>query len=255
SKPIIKPELNRVLKKWIPADKIIVPFSQSVPAEKAVAKKAADEKESDEKVSDEKFDVFWNAINRIDGLSAEIGLGRVSGQKDVYEKSLKLLSREIAKCNKNLPDFMAADDMRNFTIEVHSMKGSLANIGAMVLSDKAKELEMASDTGDKDFCLANLPFFLMELAVFDGKINEAFNLSKPDAGPIEIPPELPEIFRQMMKAFNEINFLAINESLDSLDAMNVSGALKEEIEQIKDAVLVMDYDGASVIMQRLMNNI
>ena len=238
SKPIIKTALSQILKRWIPPEKLIKPLPEAIVLEEG---------------RDDDGGGFWEKIGQLKGLDVQTGLARVSGQKEVYEKSLNLLAKEIDKCDRNLNAFIAAGDMRNFTIEVHSMKGSLANIGAMYLSEKAKELETASDRGNIDFCQANLHPFLNELNSLGNAIKEALSVSRPERGPVEIPPELPGIFNRMMNAFGEMDFLVINDEIENLEAMSLTGQLKDDIEQIKDAVLVMDYDGALTVMKQLLS--
>ncbi|MCL2010795.1 MAG: hypothetical protein FWG71_09685, partial [Synergistaceae bacterium] len=123
------------------------------------------------------------------------------------------------------------------------------------LSELALELEIASDRADASFCAANLPPFLERLNGFNLGLKEAFAVNSQKTqhnGPIEIPPELPLIFKEMADAFGEMNFAVIDKGLERLDALNTSGALKEEIEQLKDAVLIMDYDAAVEVMQKLL---
>jgi len=40
--------------------------------------------------------------------------------------------------------------------------------------------------------------------------------------------------------------------METLDKLNAQSTLKEEIERIKDAVMLMDYDGALSIMRGLL---
>ena len=195
---------------------------------------------------------FWGRIEQINDISVRTGLERVSGQIGVYERTLKLTIKEIEKCDKNLNEFLASGDMRNFTVKVHSIKSSLANIGAMELSGQARELEFAAIRADAGFCALNLPPFLERLNGLNSKLTEAFTKKSQSYGPIEIPPELPRIFDKMLLAFDEMDFSAINEGIKSLDELDLKGALQEEVEQIKDAVMMMDYDSAAKVMRKLL---
>jgi signal transduction histidine kinase/HPt (histidine-containing phosphotransfer) domain-containing protein/ActR/RegA family two-component response regulator len=234
-KPIDKAALNKMLEDWIPAEKILNVRDKTVFGEDAINANKG----------------FWYEIGQIREISVQAGLERVSGQWDVYKDSLKLLIREIEKCDKNLKKFLASGDMQNFSIEVHSMKGSLANIGAMKLSSLAKELETASEQGDAAFCVSNLTPFLDALGSLNLSLAEAFGKERRDRGPIEIPPELPSIFNELTKAFEKTDFLAIEKLMRSLNALKAEGALKEEIENINDAVLIMDYGSALEAMQKV----
>jgi len=235
TKPINRAALKKVLLDWIPAEKIREPDAEASPAPET------------ETLSD-----FWTKIERIEEISVHAGLDRVSGQRDIYEGSLKLMIKEIDKCNKNLNEFLASDDMHNFCIEVHSMKGSLANIGAMELSAKARDLEGASNMGNAAFCSVNMPSFLESLNSLGYRLKEAFAEKIQDHGPVEIPPAMAHVFEKLTDAFGETNFVLINDAMESLDAFNPDGALKEEIETIKDAVMIMDYDGAAEIIRKLL---
>ena len=117
---------------------------------------------------------FWKAVEQIEGLSLQTGLSRVSGEREDYKELLQLVTKEIEKCAKNAKNFLFIKDFKNFRIEVHGIKGSLANIGAAQLSSKALELENASFKEDEAFCSANLPPFLEALQKFKSDITEAF---------------------------------------------------------------------------------
>jgi len=239
SKPIIRSELTFILKKWIPAEKII---SQS------------DLMITTDQTEIEKNNKFWMNVEQIEELSVSIGLDIVSGQKDIYKKSLKLLIDEIEKCVRNLNDFLEAKDMLNFCIEAHGIKGSLANIGAMNLSANARDLEMASHQEDIIFCTENFPDFKERLNDLSFKLKEAFAEIKSSHAKIEIPPELQLIFERLKNAFDEMNFVAIDNEIENMESLNLGDALKEETEQIKDAVLIMDYEGAKAVIQKLLSD-
>jgi signal transduction histidine kinase/CheY-like chemotaxis protein/HPt (histidine-containing phosphotransfer) domain-containing protein/HAMP domain-containing protein len=177
-KPIEKPELIRVLQKWIPAEKLLNPQSVMLV--------------SDEASEYEYNGELWKRLEYIDGLNLSIGLNRVEWQRNVYEKSLKYMMQEIEKNDKNLNTFLAAHDMEQFSIAAHGMKGSLANIGAVRLSARAFALEKAADAKDSSLCAGNLPPFLEELNELYGKLKEAFSVICQDADPVEVPPELAQ---------------------------------------------------------------
>ena len=233
TKPINKVLFFKTLEKWIPPEKI--------------TRVSAEADEGGESEGDE----FRRNIEAIEGLSVETGLERVF-EWETYVTSLRLLITEIEKCDKNLTRFLAAGDMRNFSIAVHGMKGALNFAGAMELSRQAYDLEMASDKEDAAFCAANMPPFLEELNRLGRSLAAAFEKKNQNRAPVVIPPELPPIFEKLAAALTEMDFLAIDEGTERLDALNTGGALKDEIERIKDAVLMMDYDDAKEMMRALL---
>jgi len=239
SKPIIISELKNMLKKWIPAEKLLDPPFEMI---------------ASNKTKEKQHEEFWSKIEQIEGLSVSTGLARVDDHWHFYEKSLSVVRKEIEKCGKNLSEFLTADNMNDFSIEVHGIKSALANIGAMELSAKAREFENAANQSDVVFCTSNLPSFLEELDNLSIKLKEAFAEINRGHGPTEIPPELPQIFEKLTSAFEEMDFELIDKEIENLDALNLSDALQEDIEQIKDAVLMTDYEAATEVMHRLMHN-
>jgi signal transduction histidine kinase/CheY-like chemotaxis protein/HAMP domain-containing protein/HPt (histidine-containing phosphotransfer) domain-containing protein len=238
-KPIVKAELVHMLKKWIPDEKLLDPPNNLF---------AWNDNVDDE---DRYNGELWRRLESIEGLYLSIGLGQVDMQIDIYEKALKSTIYEIEKNDINLKTFLAANDMTQFCIAAHGMKGSLATIGAMELSSKALALEKASDKMDSDFCTINLPPFLEGLNELCSKLKEAFSVICEGSDIIEMPPELSGIFSRLQNAFGEQNFLRIEKETAALDTLPLSGTLKEEVEKIKDSVMMMDYDGAVEMMQKL----
>jgi PAS domain S-box-containing protein len=248
TKPIKKSLLNKLLEDWLPAEKVTIQKEAPEDTDKYSQAGAGDipEKRKD----------FWNKLENIEGLSIMTGLERVAGQRDVFEKSLNLMQKEIDKCSRNLSEFLAADDMRNFCIEVHGIKGSLANIGAMKLSADAYELEKTSDLGDSALCAHNLPRFLKELQIFNDGLKEAFAEIEQPREPIKIPAELPPVLKKLAEAFANKNFVAVDEGIESLKNLQkediIKGeALNQEIEKIKDASEIMDYKTAAEVISSL----
>ena len=240
AKPIERALLNRILAAWIPPEKL--EEKRSGMPDTAAAP------DSDEAAGQEDF---WSIVENIDGLSTRTGLGLIFGQRDVYEDLLRLSIAEIEKCDNSLTSFLASGNMPGFAIEAHSMKSSLANIGAIELSAAARALESAANLKNVSYCGQELPSFLKGINDLNSSLKKAFAAKKSSRGPVEIPPGLPAIFESMLAAFDEMDFLAINDALKNLSELHSDGALKEEIEKIVDAVMVMDYDGARQVMHEL----
>ena len=192
-------------------------------------------------------------ISQIGELSVKIGLERVSNDIDAYESTLKLLIKEIEKCTLNLNEFLNAEDMNNFSIEAHSMKSSLADVGAMGLSAKAYELEAASGRNDANYCECNLQPFLAELKNLGTKLKAAYSEIHHDDDPIAITPELTLILRKTKEAIKDTDYVKIESELKRLEALILHGSLKDEIEELKDAILIMDYENATGKIDRLIH--
>jgi len=238
SKPIIKEALNEILAKWIPSSK-------------RVNSRAADS--VSEYAESEEAEKFLAEVGNIEEISLQIGMERVSDQKNVYIDTLKLSIKEMEKCIRNLNNFLAAEDMKNFTIEAHSMKSTLANLGAMELAANSHELEIASAQMDIRFCASNLQSFSDKLFTLSKKIAKAFAELNQNNDPISVSSELLNILGKMKEAIISMDYEEINNRLKNLEALGPDGIPKNEIEEIKDAVMVMDYDEALKMIQKVLN--
>jgi signal transduction histidine kinase/CheY-like chemotaxis protein/HPt (histidine-containing phosphotransfer) domain-containing protein len=243
-KPINKSLFYKMLEDWLPAEKVIK-AQVAAPAVEA---------------SQPEPSAFWQKIGQMPELSVEAGLELVSGRRDIYEKSLELTIKEIEKCDKNLTVFLADNDLHNFSIEVHAMKSSLANIGARDLSARALELETAADDKNAAFCASKLPPFLEALGNLASSLAEAFEARSADmpvtSGILELPPELPPVLEKLADALAETDFMAIDKGVKSLKSFKLGrpqgGALKAEIEKAVEAVTLTDYNGAMETIRKLL---
>ena len=147
SKPIDNEELNRLLLKWLPAEKIqenvdFSPFQD-----------------------DAELSPLFDKLKAVSGLNAELGLDQIGGLQSAYEKSLRIFTRRLPEVMTRLINFFESDNMKGFSIEVHGLKGSLANLGAKDLAEKCKALEIKSKDNDSDFVEAHLPDLLYDLDI------------------------------------------------------------------------------------------
>ena len=238
-KPIKKLELMYILKKWIPLEKQL-----EMPRE-------SNFRENDE-AEYEEYKAFWDNIGKVAGISVSLGLSRVDGQRSVYRKSMQFLVQEIDKCIADLPRYLKDNDTKNFRVQAHGIKGALASMGANELSVKAAAFEKASDELTTGLAGLDLAEFLHMLSILSESLKEVFDLMKKDkVTTISIPAELSPIFISLKEAFAELDLMAIDHEIEKLDALNISGTLKDEIEMIKDKILMMDYEGAASDMSKI----
>ena len=239
SKPIAKKDLASLLLKWIPGTKIIYePRETDAPVMPADG-------------GSDKDALFWEQIERIKSFPIATALNRVYGRRDLLKDVLRLLIKELKKSEKNLDVFLDANDMRKFMIDVHGIKGSLANIGAMELAAEANALESASGRGDAGFCASYYPPFKKKIRRLRSELKAAFADAAPKDTPADAPlqPDIPldlkQAFDRLLDAIDAMDIMLIEREMENIDDLSPGGALIGEIEDIKDMVMMMDYDAAS----------
>ncbi|GBU27633.1 histidine kinase [Treponema sp. R8-4-B8] len=141
SKPIDVQEMYKVLKEWLPLEKI------------EIRKDGEIEVNND----DEANGNFLSELDKIEEINVEIGLNRVSGMENMYRETLALFNQKIVLECDDMSAKIKHGDISGFAISVHAMKSALSTIGAMSLSEAAFRLETAAKENDFEFCVQRFP--------------------------------------------------------------------------------------------------
>jgi CheY-like chemotaxis protein len=155
SKPISTSELNEILKTWLPPDKIEL---------KAKSERPADSRESGG---------ILDALDGIDEIDKEIGLGRFSGEEEIYHETLLNFIKYLGMQHEKMSASLNSGDINGFAASAHLIKSMLSTVGAMTLSEAAFELEMAGKSGDAEYCRNNYPRFLEKLMTLHTRLSAA----------------------------------------------------------------------------------
>ncbi len=133
-KPIRIEHLAMVLKRWIPRSK---QFAPNLTAEQiAVLEQNVDY----HTLTKEEI------LDRLDGVDTSAGIKNCAGSIDVYFDLLRTYS--TSNLAHNLDQFFEKEDLANYAVTAHSIKGASRNIGAHDIADKAYSLERAGNRGD-----------------------------------------------------------------------------------------------------------
>ncbi|GMO53307.1 MAG: hypothetical protein Ta2G_11190 [Termitinemataceae bacterium] len=236
AKPIEKKELNRLLLKWLPPQKI---------ADKSdvFAETAHIQEELDAKC----FAPIFDALLDLDLLDIDAALAHCGGRRKAYVTILRQFCIEIDKDIKSIKKFLSKDNTNDYCIKVHSMKSSLANIGSINLSERAKSLEDASRRKDMAYCIARTEGFCKDVT----NLKETLLKLIIENEPKEANQEKHLINAQMLsKILGEIRIAC--EKGDSDTVEHFAAELKQVqvedesinkiLDEIKDAALSFDYD-------------
>jgi len=114
-------------------------------------------------------------LKKIDGLNVDAALTAMGGQHEMYEKTVRLTVRLLPGTIEKMDKYLAEDNLKDFTTEVHGMRGVFNNIGASLIGNTATNLENAALSGQKNFCLENYPPFKELLLKFSEQFNAVIN--------------------------------------------------------------------------------
>jgi HPt (histidine-containing phosphotransfer) domain-containing protein len=198
------------------------------------------------------FDIFIKEIAKIEEINTEIGLNRFQDKKDTYRITIDIFQKKLpSECTK-MADFLTANDLENFAISVHTMKSTLATIGAMRLSEMALQLEKASKNKEADFCRQRYPELKEKLLSLYKKLSVIFSGGQ---SPREKKPGdmnyLLENAKKALAAAEAFNSDAGIEILKDLISYDFGADMNTLLENALSALENFEYDGAAESIKKI----
>ena len=173
SKPIDSRELERQLIRFLPGEKVNgkldeVPETSS-DKEKDVMEFAPVKGEEKEKAI---YTEIFEKIKTIPEIDTKAGLGYCNSMK-LYMDVLSILHDSLEGRLGELDMYAENADYENYTIRMHSLKGSLKTIGAAGLGEQAQGLEDAGKRDDAVYIKSNHAPFLTACRSLGAKLSSA----------------------------------------------------------------------------------
>ncbi len=230
TKPVEISGLERILKRYVPGEKI------------GYVESPADEEKDDQASGSEL---------KIGDLDVSKGL-LYCGSMDNYLEVLKVHATNGPDNIDRIRRLYEEDDIENYTIYVHALKSSMASIGADGLSEMAKDMEQAGKDGDRDYIDAHHDELMTEyervVAMLLGQNAVQMEVSdeymEAEGEPID-----DEEFERYMSRFEDAAYTFIPENmykiLDELKAYSYNGhPLAPQLLNIRRKVEMSDYMSA-----------
>ncbi|MDL2263344.1 response regulator [Synergistaceae bacterium OttesenSCG-928-I11] len=235
SKPIEISELNRVLIKWLPDHKIV-----PIPKENRQQTVTGD------------VDLMENLSEKLDVGTALSGIG---GSQQAYLGVIRAFLMTIAEKIDNLRDFLKHFDYDRFRIDIHSCKSSLFNIGAIKLSERAADLEVATISKDYLYIGAMFPDFAEGVLELRDFLRERFPLDETTyhgekmLGNAEVLRDiLTDTLEQMDSLEHEEAMTRIEAAIDD----SYGQELDRHLLRIRAAIESFNYDLACDLIQAIL---
>ena len=222
AKPVTLSDIERVLKKYIPPEKIIM---------------ASDSDTHEEQ--EEQQTELQEFYGTIDGLNYSEAV-KFCATEEILQSTLKTFYQSIDSNVKAIGEFLRDKDYKNYTIKVHALKSSARLIGAGQLSEDAKYLE---DCGNA--------LNIEEIEALTPKLLEDYSGLKEKLSPLYAENEnLPEIsIEDLHEMYEAVREFAYSFDIDALDGLidqarqyKIPEEEKERFEAIETAVRNMDWD-------------
>ncbi|MBP5441678.1 MAG: response regulator [Treponema sp.] len=210
SKPVNSAQLEKMLKYYLPPDKIVIP--------------------SDVLNYEKSRQAILKDFRNLEGINIHTAIQNC-GTTDVLMVALKEYYASIKERASQIEQYWHDHDLKNYTIQVHALKSSSRLIGALELSEKAAYLEKCGDEGNID-----------EIDKNTGSLLELYRsyvlkLSDLDKGQEKKKPIEKERYAEAIQAIKEFtlsfDFNAIDSIIDMLEAFSVPPEEEERYGKIK----------------------
>jgi HPt (histidine-containing phosphotransfer) domain-containing protein len=226
SKPIEAEQLNMILQKWLPQDKI------------AMVKQ---EKKEDR---DAEQDGIFRNLGRIEDMDIAAGLSHVGDNKTAYLQILRQFCTECESYVNGIERYLDEENWQDYTIKLHAMKGIFANIGMDPISKWAYQLECASRNGDYAKCREESRPFIARMFEFKRKLLAA-SLMPREEETEKRQAEAAELIKTL-EALREACGQGMSDEADalaeSLKKLRFSDSADPLIADVCELIASLDYD-------------
>lgn len=226
SKPVNYRKLEVILRHFIPNDYWTTDVLEEEAALKEGTTVVSQEKEA---ITQEALTAMLSPINVSEGITF------CGGTIEDYLEILQMMYADSKQQLDLLYDDYQAQNWKDFTITIHSIKGSCSNIGADSTAESAKELEMAGRREDASFIAENLPAFREKYRYLMSLLLAVFTKWEIPVGTGEASEAMPPV-KEMIELFKQ--------AVEGYDFASASAALKK-------AKAAPDADGYTDLLGRL----
>jgi len=208
---------------------------------------------SKEKMDSNKELPITNLLPEIDCV---VGYKNVGGNFKQYHEILKVYYKEMAQILENLQE-MANKNLERFQIEVHGIKGSSRNVGALQLSEAALRMEEWAKAGKQDEIFNYMDEFLNKMD--EVMIRISTYLKETEEGIERDGDFLPELelsrVYEILKALSMFDMDEVEKALRELYKNRYTDDTEKILEELKRYVEELDYKRATTLLEEYLKKL
>ncbi|MBR4760484.1 MAG: response regulator [Lachnospiraceae bacterium] len=239
SKPIVSAELEDMIRKYLPQDKMII--RRELPDEELIPEKPAAKEEKNELPPI--FGVDWQmALMRLNDPGILMAVVRE------FIETIDIQADKLQILKDKLPD--TVDDYR---ILVHGMKSAAATAGIFTLAGMAAVLENAASEKNLDEIDGLHDIFLSEWRNYKNRLSEVTGTDE-GAGDHkeEISPQaLEALYDMLTAAMDDLDIDGADEVINKLSAYQLPEKAASEFSRLKSAVTQLDAEMVADILANM----
>lgn len=225
-KPIEMRALDRVLRKWLPEEKLHTRKEEQKEREEADSRQMNDPS-------------LWN----IEGVDVAVGMEYTGNDAGLYREILSDFMDSIADKAGMIKRAADERDAETYTIEVHSLKSLSKSIGALELSELARELESRGKQKEWKSILEKTPVLLSLYRKLGEAIApyHAVRESRQEKSPF-CADEIMILLGRLYDYMEEYDSIQGEEVVRKLSEYEYSAQWSEYMDRLAKAMGSFDYD-------------
>lgn len=233
-KPVELAQLEQILCRWIPKEKIL----------------EAEQEDKTEAGAEELPAIREGTVGGY--IDFARGMEAVGNQEKPYLNILKVAVREGEKKLAQLWEYFDRGDLEHYRIEVHALKSSMAGIGAMGLSEMAREHELAAKEGDATWIELHirelLECYRKVLEEMERRISERDQAKREDGRNISSKRERLLHARMALLEYEPV------EAVEWLEKAMSDGVKDPDLQKALQYTEWLEYDKALEILEEVLKN-
>ena len=264
SKPIDSAQLEAMLQEYLPSERVLHKGDAGFEEKESVVEPAV-VSTSSTTVAPNQSDSLFASIFALDSAQAL----KNCGSAEVFLQAAENFYESIEEKSAQIEQFAATSDWKNYTILVHALKSSARLIGAMELSEKAKELEALGNEAQKEAAEAiteirektpglveNYRAYLSKLAPLVGKTvisstSDGFVQASSSASvgkPALTEEKLLDAFSALTEVVSAFDFDTADSIIAELDGYEIPSQYEAQFKQAKKAIRDVDAQKALKVL-------
>ena len=235
-KPIEMRIMDRALRKWLPDDKIIS------------NRNSEEDTYKEENTTTSTGSLSW----QMEGIDVSVGMQYSGDDENLYREVLSDYMDTIEEKSNIIEQAVEAGDLETYTIEVHSLKSISKSIGAIELSELAKELELSGKNSEWDPIIARTPTLLnMYRKLYDVILPYHTKTEQEPGEKGAIDDEaLKGILEQLLDSVITYDSIRAEEIIEELSKYDLAIEWTDYLKEASDAMNRIDYDVCNEAVSR-----
>lgn len=235
AKPIDLKDVLSKLRKWLPSEKIL-PTDNTGMTFSALQAESSEDKQRGFAASD------------IKELNVESSLSLL-GSENLFWIVLTEYFNSIEKKIEVIREHKEAENWRNYTVEVHALKSSSRQIGAMHIADFAAEMEKAGNDGNIDLINKRTDDLIEECLQLHESLKKYFADTSDEKIRTAEFEDIVSMLDQMHEALDNFDTLQIDEVILEMSKFQYFDNNAEIFERLKSAAAISDVEDCLNIVE------